>query len=636
MEQIRAVTYCRCSTEEESQIDALSRQVQEGRTCIAEMGWIQAGEYVESKSGTTRKGRTEYNRLFEDLQTDLFDVIVIKSQDRLMRNVKDWYVFLDRMISNGKRLYIYIEHKFYTPDDALITGIKAILAEEYSRELSKKINNAHRHRQKNGGKAMLTSHTYGYKKNSDGSMSIIESEAAVIREIFELSAAGYGCYSIVNILRSERHWKRSGKAFGNSDVGRIIRSALYKGVEVMNRQHYDFETKRTVKVPKEQWIYREGGIPPIVDADLWERANQAMTERAEFFHANEGYKKGSSVGKYDLSGKLVCGLCEHPYYRTWRRRFAKKEQIIVEWKCSNYLRQGRMHGSPWGKKRKIEKEPQDGCDNANLDESVLFALLEDVNRQYYALNNWNRETVLNRAVEILRKVLENEPILQEKERLSAEENKLIKQKDFLLTKYLEGIVSDRDYQRRAEQLEQEISEVRVQQELLEKKEQDARNLERRIETMKERMTNGGIEMASVGQMLQEIKEIRVYEWEVEICFDPLKIADLSESRGMDEGLIQKLSGENFSIRVEYPFPPETERGRYLDRRQIIEHLKKNPQLTAKQMAAIMDRSLPMVINRMEELSKNGYIRFAGKGGKGRWEVLKKLPDKEVSIKTGGL
>ena len=79
-----------------------------------------------------------------------FDIIVIKSQDRLMRNTKDWYLFLDRMQKNRKQLYIYLEHKFYTPDDALLTGIKAILAEEYSRELSKKINNAHRNRQKEG------------------------------------------------------------------------------------------------------------------------------------------------------------------------------------------------------------------------------------------------------------------------------------------------------------------------------------------------------------------------------------------------------------------------------------------------------------------------------------------------------
>lgn len=115
-----------------------------------------------------------------------------------------------------------------------------------------------------------------------------------------------------------------------------------------------------------------------------------------------------------------------------------------------------------------------------------------------------------------------------------------------------------------------------------------------FEKMKERMTNGGIEKASVSQMLQEIKEIRVYEWEVEICFDPFKIADLSDNQVVDE------------------------------------------ELTAKQIAAIMGRSRPMIINRMEELSKNGYIRFAGKGGSGTWEILKELPDKEISIKTGGL
>ena len=144
----RAVVYCRCSTEEESQADALRNQVLESEACVKEQGWFLADKYVELKSGTTTKGRAEYNRLFEDLLTDKFDIIVIKSQDRLMRNVKDWYLFLDRMLKQGKRLFMYIERKFYTADDALITGIKAILAEEYSRELSKKINHAHRRRQK--------------------------------------------------------------------------------------------------------------------------------------------------------------------------------------------------------------------------------------------------------------------------------------------------------------------------------------------------------------------------------------------------------------------------------------------------------------------------------------------------------
>ena len=134
MASARAVIYCRCSTEEESQVDALHNQVVESEVCVREQGWSLVDRYVESKSGTTTKGRTEYNRLFEDLLLDRFDIIVIKSQDRLMRNVKDWYLFLDRMLTHGKRLFMYIERKFYSADDALITGIKAILAEEYSQK----------------------------------------------------------------------------------------------------------------------------------------------------------------------------------------------------------------------------------------------------------------------------------------------------------------------------------------------------------------------------------------------------------------------------------------------------------------------------------------------------------------------
>ncbi len=146
----RAVIYCRCSTEEECQKDALIRQAAEARECVRRLNWSLEDEYIESRSGTSTRGREQYQRLFSDLLRDKFEIVVIKSQDRLMRNTKDWYVFVDRLVTCGKRLYLYLENRFYSADDSLITGIKAILAEEYSRELSRKINNAHRNRQKTG------------------------------------------------------------------------------------------------------------------------------------------------------------------------------------------------------------------------------------------------------------------------------------------------------------------------------------------------------------------------------------------------------------------------------------------------------------------------------------------------------
>ena len=108
----KAVIYCRCSTEEESQRDALVKQVAEAKECVHKKGWLLVDSYVESRSGTSTRGRAEYNRLYEDLLRYKFDIIVIKSQDRLMRNTKDWYLFVDRLTTTQKRLYMYMEQKF--------------------------------------------------------------------------------------------------------------------------------------------------------------------------------------------------------------------------------------------------------------------------------------------------------------------------------------------------------------------------------------------------------------------------------------------------------------------------------------------------------------------------------------------
>ena len=133
---MRAVFYARVSTAEEAQLNAIELQIEENKECITKNKWKLVDEYIDrSKSGTMVKGRDEYQRLYEDLLEDKFDIIVIKDIERLMRNALDWYLFVNRLVTTGKILYMYLDGKFYTPDDALITGIKAIIAEDYSRSL---------------------------------------------------------------------------------------------------------------------------------------------------------------------------------------------------------------------------------------------------------------------------------------------------------------------------------------------------------------------------------------------------------------------------------------------------------------------------------------------------------------------
>ena len=77
-----------------------------------------------------------------DISKDKFDIIVVKDQSRLQRNTMDWYIFLNEIVQNRKKLYLYLENTFFDSKDKFIFGIKAMMAEEYSRDLSKKGNAA--------------------------------------------------------------------------------------------------------------------------------------------------------------------------------------------------------------------------------------------------------------------------------------------------------------------------------------------------------------------------------------------------------------------------------------------------------------------------------------------------------------
>ena len=148
-----------------------------------------------------------------------------------MRNTRDWYLFADRLNCVGKRLYFYLENTFYSPEDALLTGIKAILAEEYSRELSKKMNLAHQKRQQNNGKPVLTSKSYGYRRTADGAIEIIPEEAAVKRRMYELCADGLGGRKIAAVLAAEGVRSRAaiGAVTGKGDGCAAIGDHASKG-----------------------------------------------------------------------------------------------------------------------------------------------------------------------------------------------------------------------------------------------------------------------------------------------------------------------------------------------------------------------------------------------------------------------
>lgn len=627
----RAVIYCRCSTEEESQKDALAKQVMEAEECVQKHGWILVDSYIESRSGTSTKGRNEYNRLFEDLTYDRFEIVVIKSQDRLMRNTKDWYLFVDRLTASGKKLYLYIESKFYSADDALITGIKAILAEEYSRELSKKINLAHRNRQKKGGTVLLTSRTYGYQKMADKSVAVIEEEARVKRRMYELCAAGYGSRRIASILKDDGITNRKGRPFTDADIRRMIRNPLNKGTIVMNRKHYDFDTKRTIKVPEEEQFVYEHKIPAIVPEELWERANQEISARAGVRNKTVCCLSGKNPGKYQLSGKLFCGFCGEPYYRTVRRK-GQNGVLVPEWKCRRYLEEGR--GASIHTEANTGEYTVHGCHNIHLEEERLLELLA---KETEVLCRRDRNEIIRKIMELLENVLTEHNLQTELylEQLSLE--KISTQQKLLVGKLLEGVLTDEVYRIKQEELQGKLEASRSRMREMEEKYKHDQTLQERLRGIEEFLLKGNvIEKAEAGGVLEDVRKIIVYPQYMEVVLSESMNTGNPENLGgrhmemiLNESGASKFSGMQYipenqrdSMVIKYGNTFHYLEKKREDREKITDLMREKPEITAREIAGELGLSLSGTNYRIKVLKKEGRIRFRGSGGKGVWEVMK--------------
>ncbi|MGI6012452.1 MAG: recombinase family protein [Ruminococcus sp.] len=563
----RAVIYCRCSTEEERQKEALVHQEEEARAAAAQRGWVLVDTYVESASGTSRKGRREYNRLYEDLLYDIFDIIVIKSQDRLMRNTKDWYLFIDRLTCTGKRLYMYLDQIFYSPDDSLITGIKAILAEDYSRELSKKINNAHRNRQKNGGAVILTSQAYGFRRNPDHSIELQEEEAAIKRRMYELCAAGYGGRAIASIMKAEGVCNRKGNFFSAADILRMIKNPLNKGTAVMNRRHYDFERKRTVPVPREEQYIHEHKVLPTVSETLWEEANQKIKERTKGKEGKES--RGRNRGRHPLSGRIFCGLCGAPYYRRVRTKGKSKEKIY-EWKCSNYLENGRP-----------SFESSDGCSNIHIRENQLVDLL---GQTYGDRQESEKEQMVKKTITLIKEAVRGKEsqaeILQFRQTLG----EISRQREMLLDKLLKGVLTDEIYQKKEGRLKEEAKTLEERIEFLENRERmenKEKGREKEIETyLKE---NKVVEKAMAAVMMERSERLEIFPDRIEVV------------SGHKQQKI--MYGEVFDYYAK----------KRKERQQMADYIHQNPDITARELAEYFGLTLSGVNYRLRVLRKENRL-----------------------------
>lgn len=501
---LRCVSYSRVSTEEEAQLNAIENQIEENRSVIASKGWILIDEYIDrGKSGTQVKRRDEYQRLFDDMLTDKFDIICIKDQDRLMRNTKDWYLFVDQLVQTGKRLFIYLENKFYTPDDALITGIKAIIAEEFSRNLSKKLHNFNDRRLEKIRKGDMnvplqgSGNAYGWDKK-DGRYTINPEQFKVRRLMCELVMQEKGSTEIAKILNDMGYRNSVGNPWKPMDIPKFVYDTKNVGTLILNKERKDFATKKVIKNPPSEWVYAENALPPIVTKEEWELICKLREKRSTL---KNGAKKGKKVGGYSFSGKIVCGVCGAPY---WRKQRTTKEEY---WTCSTKQTKGRMTRKKNTVGGKAGEYNPEGCDNPNISYNNLMEILSLLSEQLSANTEQIKADMIDWLTSLRKSIIEANTLFTE-----ADLNKELQRKDRLLDSLLDGVISKADYSLKIESIESKINSIREDIKKQEHKLADIGEIDRSLENIDEEVAkylddNNKLKLEFI---LQNLERIEVY------------------------------------------------------------------------------------------------------------------------------
>ena len=435
--KLRVTDYARVSTDHLEQKKSLQNQVEHFEQYIKENpNWTYVGGYVDDGiTGTSDVKRDNFMKMIEDARSGKFDLIVTKEISRFSRNTLDSIKYTRELLSYGVAV-LFVNDNINTvmPDSELRLTIMASMAQDEIRRLSERVKFG-MNRAIERGEILGNDLLYGYKKDKDiGVLNIIEEEAKVVRRIYELYAVDELSLSkIVKTLNSERLKTCQGKKWVISTISRMIENPKYKGYYCARKSEIvDYMTKKIKYFEKDDWIIYEDKtrIPPIIDEELWDRANTRLLKRKKTFSER---KEDKSIYKdrYLYSAKIFCGQHNAVFHR---REFRKNKKDIT-WVCSLYLKNGKTT-----------------CDSPNIRESELDAIFRDLISKL--------QIDLNEVIDILMnyyKHLEIDTGIDE-EILSRERgiNNLYDKKDKLLELSLQGSLSNTEFYERNNSFNEKI------------------------------------------------------------------------------------------------------------------------------------------------------------------------------------
>ncbi len=152
-------------------------------------------------------------------------------------------------------------------------GINAGFAQEESKSMSDNIKWGIRERMREGKVCLNCTRFLGYDKDENGKLVVVESEAIIVRKIFELYLNGLGVHKIKKYLEENGIKTVTGKnVWSTSTIDRILSNEKYVGDILMQKSFTeDFLTGKRKKNKGELAMYFiKNNHEAIISRDVFE------------------------------------------------------------------------------------------------------------------------------------------------------------------------------------------------------------------------------------------------------------------------------------------------------------------------------------------------------------------------------
>jgi DNA invertase Pin-like site-specific DNA recombinase len=265
-----------------------------------------------------------------------FQVLVMSEVSRLGREQIETAYALKQLSQAGVRCFGYLDGRELLMESAtdkfLLSAVN--FAADLEREKARQRTYDAMARKAKAGH-VCGGRTFGYDnveildaggKRSHVEWRINEAEAAVVRRLFELAAAGYGLKGITKALnaegaRSPRPQRGRLQSWAPSSVRAVLHRSVYRGVVTWNRtrKRNQWGQQHQAARPPADWITRPVPDLQIVSDDLWQAAHARIeAARIVYLDGTGGHRFGRTggqaplVSKYLLTHLVVCGICGGP------------------------------------------------------------------------------------------------------------------------------------------------------------------------------------------------------------------------------------------------------------------------------------------------------------------------------------